>query len=167
MNLPRIFRGLRIAWTVMFGILCVLLIALWVRSYWICDGVIGHISDTRLVAFDSFSGALSLSTSVWPSLPPAFTDYEPWKLNSLHVDEEEETWFAREDVDERWAFYLAMPPNQESGILAPYWFLVLLAAALAAAPWVQRLNWRFSVRTLLIAITLVAVGLGTVIYLSG
>jgi hypothetical protein len=29
---PRLIRGLRIAWSVVCGILCVLLIALWVRS---------------------------------------------------------------------------------------------------------------------------------------
>ena len=39
----------------------------------------------------------------------------------------------------------------------PIWFAALLAAAVAAAPFLQ---WRFSLRTLLIATTLVAVGLG-------
>src|SRR5262245_46484708 len=34
MNRQRLFRTLRIAWSVAFGILCLLLIVLWVRSYW-------------------------------------------------------------------------------------------------------------------------------------
>ena len=33
MNRPRLIRGLRIAWSVWWGIVCVLLIVLWVRSY--------------------------------------------------------------------------------------------------------------------------------------
>jgi hypothetical protein len=46
--------------------------------------------------------------------------------------------------------------------IAPYWFLILLTAAIAAAPW---LRWpkRFSLRTLLIATTLVAVVLGLIV----
>ena len=31
------FRKLRIAWSVVWGIACVLLIVLWVRSYWSVD----------------------------------------------------------------------------------------------------------------------------------
>src|SRR6476660_8286747 len=34
------FRKLRIAWLVVCGIACVLLIALWVRSYWLCEGIV-------------------------------------------------------------------------------------------------------------------------------
>ena len=33
------FRKLRIAWSVVWGLACVLLIALWVRSYWYWDDV--------------------------------------------------------------------------------------------------------------------------------
>ena len=33
------FRKLRIAWSVGWGVACLLLIALWVRSYWWVEGV--------------------------------------------------------------------------------------------------------------------------------
>jgi hypothetical protein len=33
------FRKLRIAWSVVCSIVCVLLIVLWVRSYWIEDSI--------------------------------------------------------------------------------------------------------------------------------
>ena len=45
----------------------------------------------------------------------------------------------------------------------PQWFPVLLFATLATAPWI-RWSKRFSLRTLLIATTLVAVVLGLVVY---
>jgi hypothetical protein len=44
---------------------------------------------------------------------------------------------------------------------APYWFLILMSILFGTAPWVLR---RFSLRTLLIATTLVAVVLGLIAY---
>jgi hypothetical protein len=31
------YRKLRIAWSVAWGVVAVLLVVLWVRSYWVCD----------------------------------------------------------------------------------------------------------------------------------
>ena len=47
-------------------------------------------------------------------------------------------------------------------LMLPYWLLILVSTTLAAAPWIE---WprRFSLRTLLIATTLVAVALGLVV----
>jgi hypothetical protein len=47
-----------------------------------------------------------------------------------------------------------------------YWSAVTLSAALAILPWLSWLRWRFSLRTLLIATTLIAVVLGLVVYAS-
>jgi hypothetical protein len=41
----------------------------------------------------------------------------------------------------------------------PHWLLVVLLGALAALPWVKW-SWRFSLRTLLVVMTIVAIGLG-------
>jgi hypothetical protein len=46
----------------------------------------------------------------------------------------------------------------------PHWFPVLLTAMLFTVPWIRQLSWRFSLRTLLIATTLVAVVLGLICY---
>jgi hypothetical protein len=50
------------------------------------------------------------------------------------------------------------------GIALPYWLLVITFAATTTLPW---LRWRFSLRTLLIATTLVAIVLGLVVWNSG
>jgi hypothetical protein len=42
----------------------------------------------------------------------------------------------------------------------PYWLLLLLATTITATPWIK---WRFSLRTLLIVTTLVAVTLAIVV----
>ena len=53
--------------------------------------------------------------------------------------------------------------NRCDSLSIPHWFAVALAATFAATPW---LRWRFSLRTLLIAITLVALVLGLVVWLG-
>jgi hypothetical protein len=46
-------------------------------------------------------------------------------------------------------------------VVVPQWFIVVLSAVLATAPWMRRVNLRFGLRTLLIATTLIAVVLAT------
>jgi hypothetical protein len=46
-------------------------------------------------------------------------------------------------------------------IQVPHWLLVVTSGLMAAMPW---LPWRFSLRTLLIATTLVAVVLGLIVW---
>ena len=48
-------------------------------------------------------------------------------------------------------------------LVVPHWFFATLAAGLAALPWFQQ-KWKFSLRTLLIATTLVAVVLGLIVW---
>ena len=52
--------------------------------------------------------------------------------------------------------------------ITPTWFALAVFGAICVAPWTiaTRFSWRFSLRTLLIAITLLGVGLGTIIVLS-
>jgi hypothetical protein len=156
-------RYLRIAVTALSLTACVLLVALWVRSYKAYDGIIGHVSKNRLINAHSFEGYLGVGTSVWPSLPPPFTDYEPGHVNSLSASDEGKTWFLVDDTGSRWRLYVATGPNQESGIVAPHWFVATLTAGIAVAPWI---TWskRFSLRTLLIATTLAAIMLGIIAF---
>ena len=48
-------------------------------------------------------------------------------------------------------------------VIVPDWFLIGVAVTLSAAPWIQWPN-RFSLRTLLITTTLVAVVLGSIVW---
>jgi hypothetical protein len=49
---------------------------------------------------------------------------------------------------------------QSSYVVFPGWIAVLLFSAIAAVPWLRNFPRRFTLRTLLIATTLIAVGLG-------
>ena len=54
-------------------------------------------------------------------------------------------------------------PSSHSLVIS-HWSAVLLSGVLAVVPWIPRLSWRFSLRTLLIAMTLIAVVLGAIVY---
>ena len=51
----------------------------------------------------------------------------------------------------------------KTGHSLPCWLPTTLAAAVAVAPWIRYLDWQFSLRTLLIATTLVAAALGVIV----
>ena len=54
---------------------------------------------------------------------------------------------------------------QSEGVGVDMMLTVVLSPVLAAAPWIRDFNWRFSLRTLLITTTLIAVGLGLIVWL--
>jgi hypothetical protein len=52
---------------------------------------------------------------------------------------------------------------RETLVKVPIWFLILCLAGFGFLPWIRR---RYSLRTLLIGMTVAAIGLGLVVYLS-
>jgi len=51
-----------------------------------------------------------------------------------------------------------------TGLMLPNWFVVLVFASLAAFPWIRWIRVHYSLRTLLIATTLLAVALGLAVW---
>ena len=146
------FRKLRIAWSVTCGITCVLLIALWARSYWWVDGV-----DVSRYEIDSFCGEILIM-----NYDPAISQGDPWSYAAT------ETSVLKLDGGNWGTIFGFKRTDTPAGksILFPHWFPIFLLALLGFAPWSRRWNWRFSLRTLLIATTLVAVVLGLFAWLS-
>ena len=146
-------RNLRIAWSVACGIAAVLLVALWMRSYWVEDfcewssqsknyGVFsdnGRLSLQRAefiaMQFDFQYGEISASEGMNSSTAPSAFGAS---LNAW-----ESGWFA--SISYAWGL-----PILGVAAMCP-WF-----------PWSKRLG----LRSLLIATTLVAVGLGAVAYFA-
>ena len=150
------FRKLRIAWWAACGILCLLLVALWVRSFWARDTTIGVISGTELhLTATSLNGAGAIAFDRWTGTP------HPWIFRSVSdaqnmvsafpdaIGVAPLSWFGF-----RWLFRQTVVV-----VVIPYWFLVLFGVSTCVLPWI---HWRFSLRALLIATTLVAVGLGLI-----
>jgi hypothetical protein len=141
------FRKLRIAFSATCAIACVLLIVLWVRSFWWVDialNILGH-------DLASVHGNAVIDDTI------CFTTVDK-KIIYLGGD----------TTDRFYAISISLANvahvRQGKGIAVPYWALVFPLAVITSAPWLRQMHWRFSLRTLLIAMTLVAVVLGLVVY---
>ena len=144
-------RKLRIAWSVGWGVLAALLMLLWVRSYWFTD-LISRIDGRRIattigsqygaIYFAHFDATLRRSADSSEPRPWASKSLSGYTANhGLFV------WKRRRPT----SLYAALP----------HWFVATVAVAIGTGIW---LPWRFNLRTLLIATTLVAVVLGLVVY---
>jgi hypothetical protein len=141
------YRKLRIAWSVVWGLAAVLLIVLWVRSYWTCESI-----ARWNVELSSGFGVVRFYVS-------SDTIYDRWLWSTIRADEV----VLDENVDFR---TFALRRDTDGGYLnVPHWFLLLVVLLSAVASWTFR--WRFTLRTLLIATTLVAVVLGLAVYAAG
>ena len=140
MNRPRFYLRLRVTVSVVFGILCVLLIALWVRSFWHLD--MYFIPVVNFVA-QSLRGCFVLYWAQEIGVNFGGHQSEPASIAQLSHDIPG-TYF--------W-FRLTNLPT-ETTLLMPMWLPLAVTAGIATTPW---LRWRFTLRTLLIASTLIAV----------
>ena len=159
MNRPRLTTALRIAFSATCLIVCVLLIALWVRSYWCSDTVWGHLPPRISLSVNEICGDVIIKAGPtardeeggWAAESSELNDYLRIALQS-HIRANTSAGFGI--LDERpisWIVFL------------PIWSLMVLAASIGLAPWI-RWSKRFSLRTLLIATTLVAVVLGLIVW---
>ena len=163
--MKRVLRYLRIAFSATCVIACVLLIVLWVRSYTWHDRILLRLYGKRGVEISHVAGQSRLTflnvprQSFWQTFgQPDDTQYFYEKTS---VEEWRETSFPG-NVSTSPSFLMARVPTGWGWTLrSPYWFIVSLVGILAIAPWIR---WRFSLRTLLIATTLVAVVLGLIVY---
>jgi hypothetical protein len=132
------FRKLRIAWSVFWGLACVLLIALWVRSYFHLDRL-SQFSAGRYSGIESTYGSIACwqEDSSSNDRPWQFSTYKPMILAQF------------EYVHTKRGFVIRSPT------LVP----ILVIGLLGGIPWIPS---RFTLRTLLIATTLVAVVLGLI-----
>jgi hypothetical protein len=166
---------LRIAWSAMCGIICLLLIAVWVRSYGYHD-IVEKRTSSWLLRGHSVQGLLCFS-QVNPSRDPEYKTARdvsetlddlayPHPFLSLEINDSHPVikfggFFGleyRDSTDISRAVY-----DISRAVYIPYWLPVLLSGVFAATPWIQWTR-RFSLRTLLIATTLVAMLLGVVAY---
>ena len=161
MDRPRLIRGLRFAVRAVCGILCLLLIVLWVHSYWYRDLAFGRHPVWGLTYVVSRQGKISWYARI--SDPPR--DSARWEVSSTlpeHAGTTGNDGVMPEGDFARSFMFVNLPSAR--AVVLPYWFLVAITLSLAAAPWI-RWSKRFSLRTLLIATTLIAVLLATAAYL--
>ena len=141
------FRKLRIAFSISCGIACVLLIALWVRSY----SQLYNLSNlSRQLSLSSCCGPVSVNVPFYSDESSDGCSTKITKLfgHQLFFDSYPAAYISQDDV----------------GIAIPDWGIVGSARTIGVIPWIRWSN-RFSLRTLLIATTLVAVVLGLAVWM--
>ncbi len=148
------FRKLRIAWSVACGIVCLLLIVLWVRSYWWADYIDIPVTTNKTTILALVPGGVGIQHRVNPKMLWPTT---PWKLVTRPPQDD---W----KVHSRLGFFYEHN-SQRTTIECAYLVMLVGIAATGAASW---LPWpkRFSLRTLLVATTVVAVVLGLIVAVS-
>lgn len=143
-------RLLKIAVTVTCLVACLALAGLWVRSFNIYDSASGPFTEDSGFAFGSVVGRITFVA--YYNVPSA--EIFDWAWHQLKVSRNDQ-------MNERWGLnYYNYSKGNVGGInvVVPHWFPILIFALLAAAPWV---HWRrFTVRTLLVAMAVVAVVMG-------
>jgi hypothetical protein len=158
------YRKLRIAWSVVWAVACVLLIGLWVRSDTHRDEAAAPFGGNRRVVIQSLYGEIECVFTVASWYP-----ISEWRLLSestsitipptLYLEDETTTHLTG------FGFSWAFSSGEYFAVGVPHWFAMICSIALATAPW-MRWSWRFSLRTMLIATTLVALVLGVIVWLS-
>jgi hypothetical protein len=140
---PKIrFRKLRVAWSVLASGACIFLIVFWVRSFRIADSLI-EIRNGRFYQFSSVRGELAFDSRAPYAHPPN----RSWTLAQLNISDD---WHVPANI---LCFRFGAPNSS----MIPYWFVLLLAAIVGTVPWIR---WSFSLRTMLIAVTVIAALLG-------
>jgi hypothetical protein len=131
----------------------VLLVVLWVRSYTFHD-IMGKMISSRKVGIHSVTGRLAFCQENFNPSPQLSAADAKLMLGELGKNPLLITMRIKSPR------HLELPyGNLVSTVVVPYWLPVLLTGTLAAAPWIR---WRFSLRTLLIATTVIAVVLGAI-----
>jgi hypothetical protein len=142
------FRKIRIAWSVFWGFAALLLIMLRARSQQTIDsiwvqGMGGHAN----VVSSQDTVRLNLDKTR-PSLPPIGYRTLPIGVEGKYVGRHQ---FGIGHLGSSFV------------IRVPHWFLIVSLSSLSG---LASVNWRFSLRTLLITTTLVAVVLGLMVWVS-
>lgn len=145
--MTRFLPRFRTTFTAVCGIAAVLLCVLWARSYWTSDGFEGSFRSWDLSGFVD-RGQLQIDAI-------SQRGNQAWKSDPAPVS----SGARRHDFGFHHGSYGA-------GAFFPLWVVPTVAVAFASLPWLPVWSKRFSLRTLLILITLVSVLMGTVVYLT-
>jgi len=145
-------RRLKIAWTVFSAALTVALCVLWVRSYRSADFIGWTFPGGLRLTINSEVGRLGFARRSVQVAAQMRQGFSSRAIGPESAQMMQQLYRQQETV---WGF------GGTSGFHVPHWFAAIFFAALAAVPW---LPWNFSLRTMLIVITLVAVVLGLVVW---
>ena len=145
--MKRFLHYFRIAFTAFCGLVAVLLCVMWVRSY-SCSDV---FNGPGTFSINTATGVIHVER-----LRPIFTSR--WSIYTFDLSWRQDGFSDRPYASRIWDGF----DIDDYGVRFPIWFAALVTSLVATIPWIR---WRFRLRTLLIATTLVAMVLGLVVWL--
>ena len=150
MNRQRVVRLLRIGWLVICCVPCLLLITLWVRSYSWSDLLGARISKTPIELI-SAEGRLKITRAKEMS-----AQYER-RSSSFKTDQSQAHALAHHIRGFNNVWGIGIVRSRNPAILLPYWLLVVIVGVVSLAA--SRIRWsaQFSMRAMLVTMTLVAI----------
>jgi hypothetical protein len=149
-------RKLRIAWSVAWGIAAMLLVALWVRSYAWIDAFSFPITASKDIGAGSAFGHVAILLDRPGNNPRFDTVHVPVeKLKAGFLESIPKSFWGGVSTD-----------GSTTAIWIRSWLPLLATAILGGTPWLPWWPKRFTLRTLLVATTLVAIGLGLIVWLA-
>jgi hypothetical protein len=147
-------RYARYAAATFFALLAAGFVALWVRSYYNHDVVMWRISDTRALSVTSVRGKI-----IWhPFEATGLTKTLAWEASPLMPGD-----WSRFDAAVETGHWIYIGGAEPEAFVVPHWVLAALSLALTALFTFNR-TWRYSLRTILVATTLLAAVLGLAVY---
>jgi hypothetical protein len=135
MNRPRLVRWLRITWTAFWGIVVVLLIAMWIRSCWTVDAFRIPLVGSYSCDFGSACGRVCLGFG------PFSNGQFEWIAQEVETCRKMMSEDYQEYYNGIWGRFKYV--EKDSIVTIPNWFLICMALALLAVPWTKWSN-RFS-----------------------
>jgi hypothetical protein len=149
MNGTRATRVAKITVSAMGGVACLTMIVLWIRSNWYLEEFWFPMPSNHGLGFVSAVNCGSVGIQERKPNPTSYI--VGYRCAAIQIEGPKPIFLG---------FSLASDASA-SFLNVPYWFLVLLSVTIAVAP---QIGWsrRFSLRTLLITVTLTAVVLGVV-----
>lgn len=149
----RALRYLRIAFSVACLVACGLIIALSFRSHRTIDILAGRLSAGYNYEVISVRGTFKLTAINSQFIAPAS---RRTISNSAPEADMVENHVRHYSNNHGFGLY------DHHALMMPYWFVVLALGVLAALPW---FSFHFGLRTLLVAITLIGLALGSIVML--
>jgi hypothetical protein len=157
--MAKIWKYFRITGSVLCGVACVLLIVLWVRSYsalesWLCGSLHIQSAHGKLIIFEVSN--IQILKALIQKTNPEFNGYSKVPFGRFTPSIELSNGIAGSPK------FSVRFVGKRVWII-PFWVAIAITAILPVPAWIKW-NLRFSLRTLLIATTLVAVVLGLAVY---
>jgi hypothetical protein len=161
--MSNMLRKLRIAFSVVCGIVCLSLIALWVRSYWWLDSIYGTPPNNYAVSLYTAYGRIAFA-AFDRTYDAAFTGYRVtgWHVGTSRIDRPPTFQLVNTPLTNFGLGFAGSRDRYGMVVVIPLWFLTMLLSIASIVPWMNTYR-RFSLRTLLIATTLIAVLLGLIV----